>query len=46
MAAGLETSFDAAAGWARVGRRIEPDPVWAAAVARRYDRFAELGTGP
>jgi xylulokinase len=45
MAAGLETSLDASAGWAGVGRRIEPDPVWARATAERYARFCELGTG-
>ena len=43
MAAGLETSFDAADAWARVGRRIEPDPAWAAAADRRYERFQSLG---
>ena len=26
-------------------RRIEPDPVWAAAARSRYERFCELGTG-
>jgi xylulokinase len=45
MAAGLETSLDASAGWAEVGKRIEPDPVWAKATAERYGRFRELGTG-
>ena len=39
MAAGLETSFDAAAGWAQSGRRIEPDPAWTAAASERYRRF-------
>src|ERR1700676_3017205 len=43
MAAGLETSFDAADAWARVGRRIEPDPAWATAADRRYERFQSLG---
>jgi xylulokinase len=43
MAAGLETSFDAAHGWARVGRRIEPDPAWATAADHRYQRFQSLG---
>jgi len=43
MAAGLETSFDAAAGWARAGRRIEPDPAWAAAASLRYEQFEALG---
>jgi xylulokinase len=45
MAAGLETGFDACAGWSGVGRRIEPDPVWAGAAARRYERFEALGAG-
>jgi xylulokinase len=43
MAAGLETSFDAAHAWARVGRRIEPDPAWATAADHRYERFQSLG---
>ena len=43
MAAGLETSFDAAGGWARAGRRIEPDPAWAAAASLRYEQFEALG---
>ena len=42
MAAGLETSFDAAAEWARTGRRIDPDPRWAAAASERFKRFEEL----
>jgi xylulokinase len=42
MAAGRETSFDAADGWARVGRRIDPDPGWAAAADRRFLQFLEL----
>ena len=28
--------------WARVGRRVEPDPAWAHAVKERYVRFLEL----
>ena len=43
MTAGLTTDFGASAQWASVGRRIEPDPVWAAAADARYQRFAELG---
>ena len=31
--------------WASVGRRIEPDPIWAAATRSRYERFCALGTG-
>jgi xylulokinase len=42
MAAGRETSFDAADGWARVGRRIDPDPRWAAAAGSRFLQFLEL----
>jgi xylulokinase len=45
MAAGLETSLDDSARWAGVGRRIEPDPVWARAADDRYRRFSELGSG-
>jgi xylulokinase len=45
MAAGLETSLDDSTRWAGVGRRIEPDPVWARASGVRYQRFFELGTG-
>ena len=43
MAAGLESSFDAAGGWARAGRRIEPDPAWVSAASLRFERFEELG---
>jgi xylulokinase len=43
MAAGLESSFYAAGGWARPGTPIEPDPVWTAAAARRFRQFEELG---
>jgi xylulokinase len=43
MAAGLETSFDAAGAWARTGRRIDPDPAWAAAAAVRFEQFEALG---
>ena len=45
MAAGLETTLNDSSRWASVGRRIEPDPVWAAAARSRYERFCELGTG-
>jgi xylulokinase len=45
MAAGLETSLDDSARWAGVSRCIEPDPHWASAAARRYERFVSLGTG-
>ena len=43
MAAGLTSDFGGSAAWASTGGRIEPDPVWAAAAAARYDRFRELG---
>jgi xylulokinase len=43
MAAGLESSFDAAGEWASVGRRIEPDPAWVEAASLRYGRFEALG---
>ncbi len=42
MAAGLESRFDAADAWAKVGRRIEPDPAWAAAAALRFEQFDSL----
>jgi xylulokinase len=45
MAAGLETTLNDSSRWASVGRRIEPDPAWAAATRSRYDRFCALGTG-
>jgi xylulokinase len=45
MAAGLETSLDAATGWAGTGGRIEPDPAWAEATRARYRIFADLGSG-
>jgi xylulokinase len=45
MAAGLESSFDVAGDWARTGRRIDPDPAWAAAAADRFARFDSLGSG-
>ena len=42
MAAGRETSFDAADGWSRSGRRIDPDPRWAAAAEGRFQQFLAL----
>ncbi len=45
MAAGLEGSLDDSARWARVGRRIEPDPAWVRPTEARYERFSDLGTG-
>ena len=46
MAAGLETDMTDARRWARVGRRVEPDPAWSHAVKERYVRFLELSEGP
>jgi xylulokinase len=45
LVSGLESDFQASAAWARTGRRIEPDPVWAAAAAGRYARFESMGPG-
>jgi xylulokinase len=45
MAAGLETSLDGSVRWARLGRRVEPDPAWVSATEERYERFSEFGTG-
>jgi xylulokinase len=42
MAAGLESSLDDAARWARPGRTVYPDGPWARACARRYEQFLEL----
>lgn len=43
MAAGLETTIDDAARWARTEYIVDPDPSWAGAVEDRYQRFLELG---
>ena len=40
--AGLESSMTDARRWARTARRVEPDPVWQAATAARYERFRQL----
>jgi len=45
MTAGLTSDFGASAAWASAGRRIEPDPAWAAATTDRYRCFEELGPG-
>ena len=45
LVSGLESDFQASGAWARTGRRIEPDPAWAAAADRRYLRFDALGPG-
>lgn len=42
MAAGLETDMTDARRWARIGRRVEPEPTWAHAVKERYRRFLEI----
>ncbi|HEX9683478.1 MAG TPA: FGGY-family carbohydrate kinase [Acidimicrobiales bacterium] len=43
MAAGLEPDGMAGAPrWARLGGRVEPDPVWAAQTADRYTRWSAL----
>jgi xylulokinase len=43
MAAGLEQSLDGAQRWARVGYRVDPDPVWQEAADKRYARFRSEG---
>jgi xylulokinase len=40
--AGLETSTNDAARWARTARTVEPDPTWVDAAAARYQRFCSL----
>ncbi|MHB1503124.1 MAG: xylulokinase [Acidimicrobiales bacterium] len=42
MAAGLETTVDAAGRWARVNRRIEPCEPWKIAADGRFAAFKEL----
>jgi xylulokinase len=44
IAAGLEepTAMPEGRRWARTGRRVEPDPRWAPAVADRYEQFLDL----
>jgi xylulokinase len=42
MAAGLESSLNDAARWARTGHTVEPDPAWVPAVSDRYRRFRFL----
>jgi xylulokinase len=42
MALGLEKNMVDGSRWARVGRRVEPDPRWANAVADRYQEFRAL----
>jgi xylulokinase len=45
IAAGLETTIADGARWARTESTVEPDPAWAEAIADRYQRFLELGSG-
>ena len=45
VTAGLEPSSATSSRWARTSHRVEPDPVWVAPMAPRYQRFLEL-TGP
>ena len=42
VTAGLETSMNDAARWARTSHRVEPDAAWTNAVEDRYSRFREL----
>jgi xylulokinase len=42
VTAGLEERAEDAARWSRVGRRVEPDPVWHEAIEPRYERFRSL----
>ncbi len=42
IAAGLETNMLDASRWAKVGRRVEPDPRWVGPTNDRYHRFLEL----
>jgi xylulokinase len=44
VTAGLEESAADAGRWARHGRRVDPDPRWAAAADERYARYRELAT--
>ncbi|HLI44579.1 MAG TPA: FGGY-family carbohydrate kinase [Acidimicrobiales bacterium] len=45
MSAGLESGFDAATAWARVGRRIEPAESWVDHADDRYQMFQRLVSG-
>jgi xylulokinase len=42
VTAGLESTTNDAARWARTSHRVEPDPAWTAPVRERYTRFREL----
>jgi xylulokinase len=42
VAAGLETSMNDGARWARTSHVVDPDPGWASAVSDRYARFCDV----
>jgi xylulokinase len=46
QAAGLESSMADGARWARVSRRVEPDPRWVGPAAERYEVFRQRSGGP
>ena len=46
VAAGEVPDASGAGNWARVGKRIEPDPAWSEAALSRYERFVELSGPP
>ena len=46
MAVGLEPSITDARRWAAVGRIVESNPAWTAAMEDRYHRFLELADRP
>jgi xylulokinase len=42
VTAGLEPDTAGSGRWARIARRVEPDPMWTTETAARYQRFREL----
>jgi xylulokinase len=42
VTAGLEPDTSASGRWARIAKRVEPDPLWTTETAARYRRFREL----
>jgi xylulokinase len=44
VTAGLEARSEDAVRWARVDRRVEPDPAWREAAEVRYERFRALSS--
>jgi xylulokinase len=42
VTAGLEARPEDGTRWARIDRRVEPDPAWHDAIQPRYERFREL----